>query len=612
MAAIEFQESSYTKDGIHSSNEEAQMSDTLSKRGGWITFPFITGTLMGLTLAAGGWGTNLVVYLIEKFQVKSIVATKIGNIVNGSTNLLPVLAAIIADSLLGCFSVIWISSSFSLLGILLLALTATLKSLRPQTCENGSSLCPMPSKIQFSVLYLGIVLASIGLGGTRFTIAAMGANQFDKAKDQASFFNWYVIILYASAVLGATVIVYIEDSFSWALGFSICVVVTLIGLAIFLLGNRYYRHVKPEGSPFTSLARVIVTAIRKRKIPISSRSEDYYSELGRECWVSSKVDYYSEHAGKVEKVASVPTKSFRFLNRAALKAEGDTNSDSSIAKPWRLCSVQQVEDLKSLMRYIPNTVKWHFLEHPYRGPNELDSPASSNYGSPPTTTFQNPSRNRDSLYTNLYSYLSHPHRPDPLSYMAEAVSSVSYASPTDSTWPCVQRLRHVGCGSWALEKAFHYPGQVTLYYQEFTNITSKHESTAMYSMIMGIAYYMSNAVIALTQRTTGCFTGIGEAFHYPGQVTLYYQEFPTSLRSTSTAMYSMIMGIAYYMSNAVIALTQRTTGWLPDNINNGRLDKVYWMLLVVGVINFGYYLICAKFYRYQNVAKENEIYVADK
>ena len=154
----------------------------------------------------------------------------------------------------------------------------------------------MPSKIQFSVLYLGIVLASIGLGGTRFTIAAMGANQFDKAKDQASFFNWYVIILYASAVLGATVIVYIEDSSSWALGFSICVVVTLIGLAIFLLGNRYYRHVKPEGSPFTNLARVIVAAIRKSKIPISSRSEDYYSE----------------HAGKVEKVASVPTKSFRY------------------------------------------------------------------------------------------------------------------------------------------------------------------------------------------------------------------------------------------------------------------------------------------------------------
>ncbi|GMY19035.1 protein NRT1/ PTR FAMILY 2.7-like [Fagus crenata] len=517
MAAIEFQESSYAKDGIHSSNEEAQMSDTLSKRGGWITFPFITGTLMGLTLAAGGWRTNLVVYLIEKFQVKSIVATKIGNIVNGSTNLLPVLAAIIADSLLGCFSVIWISSSFSLLGILLLALTATLKSLRPQTCENGSSF-------------------------TRFTIAAMGANQFDNAKDQASFFNWYVIILYASAVLGATVIVYIQDSFSWALGFSICVVVTLIGLAIFLLGNRYYRHVKPEGSPFTSLARVIVTAIRKRKIPISSRSEDYYSE----------------HAGKVEKVASVPTKSFRFLNRAALKAEGDTNSDSSIAKPRRLCSVQQVEDLKSLMRIFPILSSGIFLSTPIGVQMSL------------------------TLSLTLIDRILYP-----------IWQKLSHRSPMP-----LQRI--------ALGHVFNALGMVVaaLIESKRLKITQTHHliDDSKSNIPMSVLWLVPQLAVV----------GIGEAFHYPGQVTLYYQEFPTSLRSTSTAMYSMIMGIAYYMSNAVIALTQRTTGWLPDNINNGRLDKVYWMLLVVGVINFGYYLICAKFYRYQNVAKENEIYVADK
>jgi hypothetical protein len=50
MAAIEFQESSYAKDGIHSSKEEAQMSDTLSKRGGWITFPFITGLSLYLSV----------------------------------------------------------------------------------------------------------------------------------------------------------------------------------------------------------------------------------------------------------------------------------------------------------------------------------------------------------------------------------------------------------------------------------------------------------------------------------------------------------------------------------------------------------------------------------
>ena len=63
-------------------------------------------------------------------------------------------------------------------------------------------------------------------------------------------------ILYASAMVAATVIVYFEDRFSWAVGFGICVVVILIGIAIFLLGNHYYRHIKPQGSPFTSLYRV--------------------------------------------------------------------------------------------------------------------------------------------------------------------------------------------------------------------------------------------------------------------------------------------------------------------------------------------------------------------
>lgn len=69
----------------------------------------------GLSLAGGGWTMNLMVYLIEEFNVKSIDAAQIFNIVNGCTALFPILGAIIADSFLGCFSVIWISSLFSLL-----------------------------------------------------------------------------------------------------------------------------------------------------------------------------------------------------------------------------------------------------------------------------------------------------------------------------------------------------------------------------------------------------------------------------------------------------------------------------------------------------------------
>ncbi|OIT37461.1 protein nrt1 ptr family 2.3 [Nicotiana attenuata] len=113
----------------------------LSKTGGWITFPFIIATSVGLTLTFTGWQSNLIVYLIEEFEVESINAAQISNLVNGAGSLIPVVAAIIADSFLGCFSTIWISSIISLLGTIFLALTATLDSLRPKPCEVDSTSC---------------------------------------------------------------------------------------------------------------------------------------------------------------------------------------------------------------------------------------------------------------------------------------------------------------------------------------------------------------------------------------------------------------------------------------------------------------------------------------
>ncbi|KAK8581499.1 hypothetical protein V6N12_071720 [Hibiscus sabdariffa] len=57
--------------------------------------------------------------------------------------------------------------------------------------------------------------------------------------------------------------------------------------------------------------------------------------------------------------------------------------------------------------------------------------------------------------------------------------------------------------------------------------------------------------------------GIGDALHFPGQAALYYQEFPVSLRSTATAMVSLVVGIAFYVSTGLIDLIRNATG-VPD------------------------------------------------
>ncbi|KAK9123545.1 hypothetical protein Sjap_013147 [Stephania japonica] len=100
--------------------------------------------------------------------------------------------------------------------------------------------------------------------------------------------------------------------------------------------------------------------------------------------------------------------------------------------------------------------------------------------------------------------------------------------------------------------------------------------------------------------------GAGEAFHFPGQVALYYQEFPKSLRSTSTAMIALLMGIGYYLGTAIVDLFRRVTDWVPNDINNGRLDNVFWVLVVVCAINLGYFLNCATCYKYKNFENTDE------
>lgn len=160
--------------------------------------------------------------------------------------------------------------------MLLLTFTAANDTLRPPKCLDGSNECKNASTFHLTILYAALALAYLGNGGTRFTIGSMGANQFYKPNHQAIFFNWYTFALYTSNVIGSTVLLYIEDNVSWVLGFAICAAFNILGLAIFLSGRRFYRHIETQQeSPFMSLARVVAAAIRKYKEPLSLEDEDY-------------------------------------------------------------------------------------------------------------------------------------------------------------------------------------------------------------------------------------------------------------------------------------------------------------------------------------------------
>ncbi|KAJ4886844.1 Protein NRT1/ PTR FAMILY 2.3 [Raphanus sativus] len=548
--------------GPVSSDTEAQCAgDTSSKRGGWITFPFMIATKLGMSIASFGGVMNLIVFLIEEFHINNIAAAKISNIVNGCLNMLPAVAAILADSFFGNVVVISASTSISLTGILLLTLIASLDSLKPRPCETRSLLCQSPSGLQLGVLYTALVLVTTGAGGTRFALASAGANQYEKPKDRGIFFNWYFLTLFVGSLTGATAIVYTQDNVSWKLGFGLCAAANLVSFIVFVSGKRLYKNEKPMGSPFKSLISVVVAATVKRKAVTSSKEEDYHRGLGE----------------KDKTSPALPSKSYRFFNRAALKTEDDLNhKDGSANNIWRLCSVQEVEDFKAILRLVPLWVSIIFVSTP------IVIQASLNV--------------LQALVTDRGLGPHFKVSAGSLQVILLTSASTFIVINNWLVYPMYQKLTHKRLTP--LQKVGI--GQVLTI---LSMVVSAVVEAKRLKTVENNGHHMS--VVWLFPPLV--IVGIGEAFQFPGNMELFYGEFPESLRNTATSLTSLVIGISYYLSTALIDLIQRTTKWLPNDTNSGRIDYVYWVLVVAGVLNFGYFLVCSWFYNYRNLEGDNEL-----
>ncbi|KAI3520056.1 hypothetical protein L1887_09277 [Cichorium endivia] len=525
-----------------------------SKRGGWTTAPFIFGSIFTLTITSFGWLGNLVVYLITKFNIKSIDATQINNVVLGCYSLFPIAGAIISDSFFGSFPVSAFFSAVSLLGVTLMTLTSLLHSLRPPSCTNMSLPCESPSKFQYGFLYTIFGLACMGIGGTRFIISTMGADQFEDYNDTRIYFNWYFCFFYAAIAISSTAIFFIQDNISWTLGFGISVASNAAGLILFLSGKNFYRHIKPKGSPFTSIARVVVAAVRKRRV--SSINHEYNYDIE-------------------DKSIKIPSNSFRFLNKGALKIE----SDGKKLRSWSLCTVQEVEDVKTLIRILPlwsssimlSALVSMLINFPILQALTMDRNLGESHFKIPAASFL--------FFNTLASCLS-------LFILDRFIFPLWRNLTGQSPTP----LQKIGVG--------HVLIVVALVSSALIEAQRLHAARAHHLMGSRTPTIVPFSSLWLVVPLT--VFGISEAFLLPGQISLYYEEFPTSLRSTSTAMISLFIAIGFYLSTAITSLIRRTTGWLMDDLNDGRLDIVYWMLAGIGVVNFGYFLICAKTFKHKS------------
>ncbi|KAI3997067.1 hypothetical protein MKX01_032718 [Papaver californicum] len=101
--------------------------------------------------------------------------------------------------------------------------------------------------------------------------------------------------------------------------------------------------------------------------------------------------------------------------------------------------------------------------------------------------------------------------------------------------------------------------------------------------------------------------GAGEGFAYVGQLEFFIREALERMKSMSTGLFLTSMAMGFFVSSFLVSLVDRVThkGWIRSNINKAKLDYFFWMLAVLGVLNFLVFLVFEMKHQYK-VEKLND------
>ena len=84
-----------------------------------------------------------------------------------------------------------------------------------------------------------------------------------------------------------------------------------------------------------------------------------------------------------------------------------------------------------------------------------------------------------------------------------------------------------------------------------------------------------------------------------------YDQAPESLRSTAAALYWLTNSMGSYLGTLLVTIvhsrTRRSGQWLQDNLNRGKLDNYYWLVVALQVLNLVYYFLCVRYYTFKTL-----------
>ena len=276
--------------------------------------------------------------------------------------------------------------------------------------------------------------------------------------------------------------------------------------------------------------------------------------------------------------------SLRFLNKAAIIMENELQADCSPNK-WTLCSIQDVEEVKCLIRIIPI---W----------------ASG------IISFT--SMSQQGTFTLSQALKMDRHLGSKFNIPAGSVGIISMIT-IGIFLPIYDRIIVP-----ALRKFTKREGGITLLQSIGIGIIfsilamivagvmekKRRTSAIMHPGVARISFFWLAPQLILM--------GFCEAFNILGQIEFFNKQFPEHMKSIANSLLFCSVAGSSYLSSIVVNIVHHVTGghgrpdWLTSDINAGRLDYFYYLLAGMGTFNFLYFLYVADRYRYTGNAQVEE------
>ncbi|XP_004308457.1 PREDICTED: nitrate transporter 1.5-like [Fragaria vesca subsp. vesca] len=532
--------------------------------GGWRCGTYLLANQGLITLAFSGVEVNMVLFAKSVLRQSNAEAANTFSRWMGTLDFFSLMGAFLSDSYLGRYLTCVTFQIVHIFGLMALSISTYLFMLKPPDCGKIGQLCEPHRPIEVAIFYISIYLIALGNGAPEPALATFGADQFDEEdleekKSKTSFYSYFYVALNIGCLFGETVLVYIESLGHWVMAFWTCTASSIAAFVLFLSGSFRYRHFKATGNPISRFSQVIVASMRKTNYDLPSDGEGLYETSGRE-------------GDQMNGTRRIPHSNG--LN------EGQTPN------PWYLCTVTQVEEVKCVLRILPiwlctifsSVVFIQMLSLFVEQGAAMNRRVSKTFHIPPAsmTAFDIVST---TLFIVLYDKLVVP--------LCIKITKREPKPPSE--------LQRIGIGLAIAVLALVIAGFVERLRLKHASIT---EETSSLSIFWQTPQYV--------------LVGVSEAFVYIAKMEFFTSQTPDGLKSLGMALSMFSSAIGSYVASMILTVVMKITtrkgepGWVPPNLNDGHLDRFFFLSAGLTALNLAFYVVCAKRYKFISLGKREE------